>query len=122
MGIDGDDFGASFHGEDGTLKLVRRGYAVFDRKGNLQEQVEGRGSDAAHIANFVEAVRAEEPTLLRSEIEEGHKSTMLSHLGNIAQRTGDVLRCDPSNGHIIGNEEAMKFWKREYADGWEPQI
>ena len=102
--------------------LNSRDYFVFDRKGKPQESAKGKGSDAAHIANFVEAVRAEDPTLLNSEIEEGHKTTMLSHLGNIAQRTGDVLHCDPSNGHIIDNEAAMQLWTCEYADGWEPHI
>lgn len=122
MGIDGEDFGASFHGEHGTLKLGNRSYAVFDKKGKPQETADGGSPDAPHVANFIEAIRADDPTLLNSDIEEGHKSTMLSHLGNIAQRTGDVLHCDPSNGHILDNEEAMKLWKREYAEGWEPQV
>ncbi len=122
MGIDGADFGASFHGENGTLKLGSSSYAVFDKQGKPQETATGKQPDAPHIANFVEAIRADDPTRLNSEIEEGHKSTMLSHLGNIAYRTGGVLRCDPSNGHIVDNDEAMQLWKREYAEGWEPQI
>lgn len=122
MGIDGEDFGASFHGEEGTLKLGNRSYTFFDKKGKPQETANGGSPDAPHVANFVEAIRADDRTLLNAEIEEGHKSTLLSHLGNIAQRTGDVLHCDPSNGHIIDNEAAMKLWKREYAEGWEPQL
>ena len=122
MGIDGEAFGTSFHGDNGSLKLTSWGYAVFDQKGKELEKDNGGAADAAHVANFIEAVRAEDPTLLHSEIEEGHKSTLLCHLGNIAQRTGDALECDPSNGHIIGNDDAMKLWKREYAEGWEPEV
>jgi hypothetical protein len=55
-------------------------------------------------------------------VNEGSKSVLLCHLANIAQRTGGVLHCDPSNGHILHNEDAMKLWKREYEKGWEPVV
>ena len=122
LGLDGSSFGASFHGEDGSIKFDSWGYTIHDSKGKELERIEGTRADGAHIANFVAAIRADDPTLLNSEIEEGHKTTLLCHLGNIAQRTGDALTCDPSNGHIIGNDEAMKLWKREYEPGWEPVV
>ena len=62
------------------------------------------------------------PDSLNSEIGEGHKSTLLCHLGNIAYRTGRTLKCDPSNGHILGDKDAMAFWTREYEKGWEPKV
>jgi hypothetical protein len=43
-------------------------------------------------------------------------------LGNIAQRVGHTINIDPSNGHIINDSEAMKFWTREYEKGWEQAI
>ena len=58
---------------------------------------------------------------LNSEIEEGHKSTLLCHLGNIAQRTGRTLQCDPKNGQILNDKQAMAFWTREYDKNWEPR-
>ncbi len=54
--------------------------------------------------------------------DEAHKSVLLCHLANIAQRTGTTLHCDPSNGHILHNNEAMKFWRRTYEKGWEPNL
>lgn len=122
MGMDGQGFGVSFHGENGSIKIDSWGYSLFDEKGKELEKVAGTRADEAHIANFVDAIRANDPGMLNSEIEEGHKSTMLCHLGNIAQRTGDALTCDPSNGHILNNEDAMKLWKRDYEPGWEPKI
>jgi predicted dehydrogenase len=122
MGMDGGAFGVSFHGEKGNIKYDSWGYSLHDEKGREQKRVDGQAADAAHIANFVEAIRTDNPSMLNSEIEEGHKSTMLCHLGNIAHRTGDALVCDPSNGHVIGNEEAMKLWKRDYEPGWEPEV
>ena len=121
-GINGESFGVTFHGDKGNLRLDSWGYAILDQKGKELEQVSGTRADADHIANFVEAIRADDPTLLNAEIEEGHKSTLLCHLGNIAHRTGDSLKCDPVNGHIISNEEASSYWKREYEPGWEPGI
>jgi hypothetical protein len=123
LGLDGNGFGVTFHGEDGSVKLLDGwGYSLHDSKGKEIERVAGARSDADHIANFVNAVRADDPTMLNAEIEEGHKSTLLCHLGNIAHRTGDTITCDPSNGHIVGNAAAEKLWKREYEPGWEPTI
>ena len=57
-----------------------------------------------------------------SEIEEGVKSTLWCHLGNIALPTGHTLNIDRNTGKIIGDEEANKLWSREYRKGWEPKI
>ncbi|MCA9064328.1 MAG: Gfo/Idh/MocA family oxidoreductase [Planctomycetaceae bacterium] len=121
-GMFGDGFGATFHGEEGSLKITSWGYVLLDAKGKEIEAEEGRAADSEHAQNFVDAIRANDPTLLNSEIEEGHKSTLLCHLGNIAHRTGDTIRCDPSNGHIVGNSEAEKLWQRSYEPGWEPKV
>jgi predicted dehydrogenase len=109
-----------FHGEKGSLAIHGGGYTVHDPKGKQVRKVAGPGDDLPHIANFLDAVR--NGGRLNSEIEEGHKSTLLCHLGNIAHRTGRALRCDPKNGHIIGDQAAMALWSREYEKGWEPRV
>ena len=76
--------------------------------------------DLYHFQNFVDAVRGE--TKLTSPVNEGHKSVLLCHLANIAQRTGNTLHCDPTNGHIKGDEKAMALWHRTYEKGWEPKV
>jgi predicted dehydrogenase len=121
-GMDGTGFGVTFHGDKGTLRLSEWGYIILDEKGKEVENVEGVDGMTAHAANFVAAIRANDPKLLHSEIEEGHKSTLLCHLGNIAHRTGDVLSCDPANGHVRNNDAAMKYWSRDYEPGWEPVV
>jgi len=40
---------------------------------------------------------------------------------NIAQRVGRSLHCSPENGHIVGDNEAAKLWRRDYEKGWEPK-
>ncbi len=121
-GLDGSGFGATFHGDKGTLKLNEWGYKLFDAKGKETSNVSGTDATKSHIENFVAAIRSNDPSMLNSEIEEGHKSTLLCHLGNIAHRTGDSLKCDPSNGHIQNNDKAMKLWSRQYEPGWEPRV
>ncbi len=109
-----------FQGETGSLAIMGNGYAVFDPKGKEVKKVPGTSSDAMHVDNLLAAIRSGEK--LNSEIEEGHKSTLLSHLGNIAHRTGRTLHCDPANGRVKNDPEAVKHWSREYAPGWEPKV
>ncbi len=110
-----------FVGDNGTLVIDGHGYKVFDPAGKELRQVEAadRNIDNAHIRSLLDAVRGN--GRLTSAIEEGHKSTLLCHLGNIAQRVGRALECDSRDGHIVGDKQAMSYWTREYAKGWEPQ-
>jgi predicted dehydrogenase len=108
-----------FQGEKGSLAIIGNGYAVFDEKGKEIKNVKGTSNDAMHVDNLLSAIRSGEK--LNSEIEEGHKSTFLCHLGNIAHRTGRALHCDPANGRAQNDPEALKLWSREYASGWEPK-
>ena len=109
-----------FHGEKGSLRISCGGYTIHDPKGKEIEKASGNSGDTAHITNFLAACRGN--AKLTSEIEDGHKSTLLCHLGNIAHRTGRTLRCDPKDGKIIDDKEALSFWKREYEPGWTPVV
>ncbi len=74
--------------------------------------MKGSLDQADHIANFLTAIRENTPLSCNAEIETGHKSTLLCHLGNIAHRTGRTLNTSATDGHIIGDEKAMAYWKR----------
>ena len=118
----GDGF-VTFFGTQGALDLNAGGsYRVFDRNDQLvAERTSNDPTDeASHVANFLAAIRDNRPELLNTEIAEGHKSTLLCHLGNIAHRTGRALRCDSTNGHVLDDDQAMGYWQREYAPGWNP--
>lgn len=97
-------------------------YRIYDRKDKVLEEVKARMSDANHINNFLTAIREGKPLSCNAEILEGHRSTLLCHLGNIAHRTGRTLTCSSKDGRIIGDEQAMKYWKRDYEPGWEPTV
>lgn len=121
-GLYGDGYGVSFHGETGSLRMDGWGYALYDDTGKEVARETGRDSLQEHVQNFVDAIRSNNPKLLNSEIEEGHKSTLLCHLGNIALRTGDALACSPDNGHVLDHPEADALWTRTYEPGWEPKV
>lgn len=116
----------SFYGEKGSLEMGIMGeYKIFDASDKEVENVEapvlwGR---TEHVANFVEAIREGDSKLLNQDIESGHKSTMLSHLGNIAHRTGRTISSNGDTGRIVGDDAAIQsYWAREYAPGWEPSV
>ncbi len=120
-GAGGNNFGATFYGEKGSLVLGSAAYALRDQDGNVLEEADGNVGDHEHAENFLDAIRQDSPQVLRSEIEGGYKSTLLSLLGNIAYRTGDTLHCD-KQGRIQDNEAAQALWQREYEPGWEPTV
>jgi len=127
--VEGRGRGASIHGEHGTAVIDRNGYIVYDQDNNeiwkrtrtsgeaTMDIRGGGGLTDRHIANMLQSIRDGVP--LNSPIREGQKSTLLCHLGNIAQKTGRTLECDPTNGQILGDEDAMKLWGRDYEPGWE---
>jgi predicted dehydrogenase len=122
FGINESGFGVTFHGETGSMAIGDGGYTLYDNRGKEVKKENASRGDTEHIVNFLDAIRQEKPLSLNSEIEEGHKSTLLCHLGNIAHRTGRTLTCDPQNGHILDDKEAMQLWAREYDPKWEPKV
>jgi predicted dehydrogenase len=115
-------FGVTFHGELGTLAFSDQinGYIIYDKSGKVTKQVSGPGGDADHISDFLTCIRTGGRP--RAEIEEGVKSTLLCHLGNIAYRVGRPVQLDPSTHQITGDAEAAALWSREYEKGWEPKV
>jgi predicted dehydrogenase len=106
-----------FYGDGGTFAMSNNSWTIHDPKGVKIGDGKGPSGDAAHIGNFLEAIRGKGS--LNSPIEEGQKSTMLCHLGNIAYRTNTVVQTDPKTGKLVNNPAGEKLWKREYRKGWE---
>jgi predicted dehydrogenase len=106
-------------GDAGAIFFDDYAYRLFDADRKLvEENKKGTNSWQPHLENFIAAVKSGAKP--NCGIEDGHKSTMLAHLGNIAYRTGQPLDVDPSNGHIKNNPAADKLWASEYRKGWIP--
>jgi predicted dehydrogenase len=115
---DGGGILMELRGENGTLAVDDSGYKIFDLKRKVIEKHEGKQTESEHLTNFLDAVRS--GSKLNCDVEEGHKSALLCHLGNIAYRIGQTLDVDPTNGHIKNNTAAESLWASEYRKGWLP--
>jgi predicted dehydrogenase len=106
-------FGVELVGEKGTL--------VFDGKGwHIENGVEAAEKatpfEQEHKRNFLDCIRdGKRPA---ADIEVGHKSTRLCHLGNIAYRLGRTLKFDSTTETIPGDAEASKAMCRTYRKGF----
>lgn len=132
--IEDSSVGVSFYGEKGTLVISGgNDYKIYDLKNKVTKEVKDEKGvdprdlanpaghlDATHVRNFFDNIKLNTP--LRSDIDSGHKSTLLMQLGNISQRVGRSLNINPQNGHIIGDALANAHWKREYEKGWEMRL
>jgi hypothetical protein len=53
-----------------------------------------------------------------AEVEIGHRSTIVPHLGNIAIRTGRKLHWDAAREEIVGDREAATLLSRDARQPW----
>ena len=130
--VEGRGRGSAIYGTEGTVILDRNGYVVYDMNNAVVKEVKAQSEAATmdtqggddmtgqHIDNFRAGIV--DNTELHSPIEEGHKSVLLCHLGNIAQATGQTLEIDTSNGHIKDKKMMAEHWGRKYSDNWKPDM
>lgn len=117
----GSDF-VNFYGDNGTITVADDcSYTVYDLDNKEVRSVKGARGDVEHIVNFIDAIRNDSAQSLNADVSIHNPSTLLCHLGNIAQRTGGSIVCDASNGHIKNHAAAEKLWTRDYEPGWEPK-
>lgn len=78
------------------------------------ETVEEKDAVYLHFQNFIDCVRSRRWQDLNADILEGHISTSLCHLGNIACRLGRSLEFNPSAEKFINDEEANGYLTKMY--------
>jgi predicted dehydrogenase len=72
--------------------------------------------EVSHFQNFIDCVRSRKREDLHCEMLEGHMSTSLCHLANIAFRTGRKLTFDPAAETFPGDAEANALLTRKYRE------
>jgi predicted dehydrogenase len=114
------------YGTKGMLTLLRSGFQVNpemtgagkDKKPAIEPlAVKGADLDSAHARNFLDCVKSRQRP--NADVEEGHRSAVMCHLGNIATRLGRSLRWDDAAGEIIGDAEANRSLSRPYRAPWK---
>jgi predicted dehydrogenase len=105
-----DDYGANVFFETGA----RTG------NGTKPEKLpSNNGGDQGQKAEWIDAIKANKPTLALSNFDYAALLTEAFLLGNVAIRTGKPFQWDGPAFKATGNDEAMKYIKQEYRKGWD---
>ncbi len=110
--------GNLFYGSEGWMHLDDNGFRIYRGRGNepgpSMEADRNRTARMLHRENFVDALRSRRPEDLAADILDGHLSSALCHLGNIAHRVNRQLEFDSDSERFIGDEPADSFLTRVY--------
>jgi predicted dehydrogenase len=118
--------GVLYQGNNGALLVTRGGWRVIpekemvegERKNKLEEVPWTKGSSSLdeHVQNFFDVIRnGGEPNCT---VEMGKDVAILTHMGNIAHRTGEKLIWDESNSRFSNSEKANDLLKPTYSEPW----
>ncbi len=118
--LEGIDNGVAVYGTDAQMHIGRWdrkwGYRVIDKDNKVVLEESQEGGDDNHMQNFIDCVISRQKP--NCEIEEGHLSTSLCHLGNICARTGRNIGFDAAAETIPGDGDANALLRRKYRKHW----
>lgn len=113
-GNEGRGSGVAFYGDKGTLVVDRSGWKVYDSKERLTSDTSDQLG--AHLQNFVDCIRTRKRP--NADIEIGHTSTTMCHLGNIAFRVGHEVKFDQTTQQFVDSPDADALLAKTYRDPW----
>jgi predicted dehydrogenase len=127
----GDRAGLVFYGTKGTLDLARTGYKITPETWTGQDpadptkkwaptvearEVKGANLDEQHVRNFLDCVKSRQRP--NADVEEGHLSAVMCHLGNLSTRLGRSLTWDAAKERVTNDEEANTLLTASYRKPW----
>ncbi len=132
-GIDGGNYGTTegiaFIGNNATLVVNRGGWWVIPETKNkdgervpLVEEVphiKPEGNALGHHArNFVDAIKAQDHSMLNCAIQTGSIAAINAQMGNIAYKTGEKVFWDAEKNRFTSSK-ANDLMKAQYNNGWK---
>jgi len=102
----------AFYGSEGMMEVDYLGYRTF--LGRRRQPGPYGQAASQEFEQFVLAVRTRRIERGSPSIDEGHLSSGLVHLANIAGRLNRPLRFDPATETILADEEAERLCTRWY--------
>jgi predicted dehydrogenase len=117
-GVRPPSFGGIIYGSEGRL-TIDRGRISSEPEDIATDLMTKRpkGLNDNHIRNWLECVRSRQrPT---ADVEIGHRSATVCHLGNIARWTGRRLRWDAARENFGKDPEANQHLDRPRRKPWE---
>ena len=136
-GIDNGPYGRTegiaFIGNNGTLIVNRGGYELVAEREFIgwgeqgpekmeSIQLKPKAPDVnildLHTQNFVDAIKANDPTILNTHIQSGSVAAINAQMGNIAYKTGEKIYWDADQNNFGDNQKANELIKAKYHNGW----
>lgn len=127
MGIDngsyGRDHGIAFIGNNATLILNRGGWEVIEERQSKNKIAKPlvKPSDNGlqkHALNFVEAIRANDPSQVNCSIQEGAHVATVAQMGNASYRSGKKLLWDAAHGQFLDAHVNNRYLTNAYHNGY----
>ncbi|MEK7407391.1 MAG: Gfo/Idh/MocA family oxidoreductase [Acidobacteriota bacterium] len=117
--------GMAFYGTNGALFADRIGFEIYpERKpgASSEYRIERKFTNGAeptplHAKAFVECVRSRKKP--PADVEDGHRATIIAHLGNIAFKSGRRLRWDTAAETFPGDADAARLLARPARKPWD---
>ncbi|MGA2255291.1 MAG: Gfo/Idh/MocA family oxidoreductase [Thermoguttaceae bacterium] len=109
-------FGAYFYGEKGKM-TIDRGKVTSEPKELAVELLKTVPNSDNHIRNWLDCIGSREKP--NGDVEIGHRSATVCHLGNIARWAGRKLQWDPVKETFVGDDEANQYLDRTRRKGYE---
>jgi len=111
--------GVRFEGAEGWVQVWRGGMDA-DPKDLLQETL-GPGDvhlyqSPGHHQDWLNCIRTRQRPIC--DVEIGHRSVSVCHIGNIAMRLGRKLQWDPEKEQFVGDEAANRWISKPYRAPW----
>ncbi len=115
-----DSNGTTFFGTKGWISLGRSTASsdipeiqqLLNKDANADGWINHEGAQLVKI--FTDTIKGTAPELC--PLEDAILSDTVSHMGNIAIRTGRRITWDPAAGATVGDPEAMNLFVREHRD------
>jgi hypothetical protein len=102
-------FGGIVHGEKG-IAVIDRGQFTTDPPELAKEALQGLQNRETHVENWLACIKSRQRP--NADIEIGHRSATVCHLGNIARWTNRKLRWDPIQEQFLNDAEADSYLDR----------
>jgi len=123
LGRGGNPGGVTFVGEKGTIYVKRGSITVTLNGEKVAEPYKLPTGDVKlavssnHHSNWLESIKTRKLPIC--DVEIGHRSATVCHLGNIAIRTGRKIVWDPKTETIVGDKDAAAMLTKEYRKPWK---
>ncbi len=98
--------------------LPRESFGLYDFDNRSRPERAGKiDAIVNHMGNFFDCVAARRQPI--ADVESGHRSVSVCHLGNISCRLGRPLKWDPAAERFVGDAEADAMLSRPQRKGFE---